>query len=414
MTTYSEALALILAHSTRLPSERCAPLAALGRVLSEPVHSAHDLPPFDNAAMDGYALACGEEGFAAGSEHPVAGRQVAGDESRCSDGQALEIMTGARLPDGLDSVIAVERTEVVQRDGDRIERIRLSDALQPGANVRRAGSDVRAGSQALAAGRSVDAAAVMLLAALGVAGVDVTRRPRVAVISTGKELVDDPTQPLQSGQIYGSNAPYLVAALQSAGAEVVLCRTVDDQPQRFGQALDAALDVGVDLVLSTGAVSMGFHDFVPATLRALGAEVLYHKVAIRPGKPQLFARLPDGPLLFGLPGNPMAVAVGLRFFVAPALRALAGLPPERPLLARLAAPCRVKPGMRHFLKARVEQDAQAQLIVSLPGGQESFRIRPLLDCNAWAVFPEAGDEHAAGQLVEIFPLQPGQPLALLP
>ncbi len=159
----------------------------------------------------------------------------------------------------------------------------------------------------------------------------------------------------------------------------------------------------VDLVLTTGAVSAGVHDFIPAALRAAGAELLFHKTVIRPGKPILAARLPDGPLVLGLPGNPVATAVGFRFFAVPLLRHWQGLPPERPLQARLAEVARGRSGMVHFLKARVDHDGQGWLRVQLLAGQESFRIGSLLQANAWATISQAHAEVPAGALLDVFP-----------
>src|SRR5690606_18514572 len=187
------------------------------------------------------------------------------------------------------------------------------------------------GFRFLAAGTRLDAPQLMLLAALGVPLVDVHATPRVALINTGRELVDDPAQPLASGEIRNSNGPYLAQRIEQAGAELVLRQTVSDEVDAFFIAMEEARSAGAELVLSTGAVSMGRYDFIPDALRKLGATIHFHKVAIRPGKPLLFATLPNGALFFGLPGNPASSAVGLRFFVEPALRAMLGLAPERAL-----------------------------------------------------------------------------------
>jgi molybdopterin molybdotransferase len=156
-----------------------------------------------------------------------------------------------------------------------------------------------------------------------------------------------------------------------------------------------------DLVLTTGAVSAGIHDFIPQALRDAGARVLFHKTAIRPGKPLLGARLPGGALVLGLPGNPVATAVGFRFFAVPLLRAWQGLGEERPLRARLAAPCQGRSGFRQFLKARVDHDADGQLRVQVLGGQEAFRIGALLDANAWAVIDEDAGLLPAGAVIDV-------------
>ncbi|TXH65875.1 MAG: molybdopterin molybdotransferase MoeA [Thermomonas sp.] len=399
MIDYSEALAIIQRHAQRLPVQRCTP--RVGHVLAEPVASAEDLPPFDNSAMDGFALHSGGVSVAAGSEFDVVGAQAAGDVATCGSG-VFEIMTGARLPDGLDTVVPVEQVEVLAQDGaGRPQRIRLLADAEPEQHVRLRGEDVGAGTPVLAAGSRLEAAQLMLLAALGVAEVAVSAVPKVAVLNTGRELVDDPAQALASGEIRNSNGPYLAARLRDAGAEVVLRETVSDDAEAFLAALARALDAGAEMVLSTGAVSMGRYDFVPDALRSLGATIHFHKVKIRPGKPLLFASLPGGQLFFGLPGNPVSSAVGLRFFVEPALRAMTGLPQERPLQLPLAAAFKKRLPLRFHLKGRLEVDAGGQLQARVLAGQESFRIRPLLEANCWIVIDEARDAPAAGTRVQV-------------
>lgn len=398
---HADALALLLAQAAPLPSEMLAPADALGRVLAQAAVSPGALPPFDNAAMDGYALCSHGQPMRAGSEHAIAGTLVAGDAPPQTHAPAWEIMTGAPLPPGADSVVPFERTE-------RLEAgcMRLREDLRPGQHIRRQGSDVQPGDRIADAGQRIDATGYMLLAALGIAQVSVRRRPRVAIISTGKELVTDVHMPLQPGQIRASNAPYLCAALAEAGAQVIACHTLGDEPKAFTARL-AEVAVHADLVLTTGAVSAGVHDFIPAALQAAGARTLFHKIAIRPGKPILGARLPQGPLVLGLPGNPVATAVGLRFFAVPLLRAWQGLGPERPLSARLRADCQGRSGARQFLKARVDHAADGQLQVQMLTGQESFRIGALLEANAWAVIDEDAGLLAAGTPIEVFPRDAG-------
>ena len=392
---YESALRIVLDACSRLPAEDCPINACVGRVLASPIVSNVDLPPFDNSAMDGFALR-GDSIVAAGTELTVEGEQAAGDGIAHARGGAWEIMTGARLPDGLDRVIPIEQTERNPRGG-----VRLLADVAPGQNVRAAGSDVARGERVLEAGTHLQPQHLMLLAALGVAKVSVSERPRVAVICTGRELVDDPAQALAPGQIRNSNGPFLAARLPLAGAEVVHVETVGDDAAAFEAAMRSALNTGAKLIVTSGAVSMGRYDFVPQALERLGAQTLFHKVAIRPGKPLLFARLPNDVLLFGLPGNPIAVAVGLRFFVEPALRVMLSLPPEAPYRVPLGKPYSKKPRLRFHLKSRLHIDAQGRLAVEVLEGQESYRIRPLSDANAWAVVPADADALPAGALVDV-------------
>jgi molybdopterin molybdotransferase len=393
---YDEALRIVLEASSRLPAQACSIATCLGRALAASVVSSADLPPFDNSAMDGFALH-GDSTVATGTELDIEGEQAAGDGIAQTRGGAWEIMTGARMPDGLDRVIPVEQTQRLTPS-----RIRLLADVVSAQNVRHAGSDVRRGETVITAGTVLAPQHLMLLAALGIAEVSVAERPRVAVLCTGRELVDDPAQALAVGQIRNSNGPYLAARLPLAGAEVVHVETVGDDVEAFESALRRALDAGAKVVITSGAVSMGRYDFVPQALERIGAETLFHKVAIRPGKPLLFARLPGGALLFGLPGNPIAVAVGLRFFVEPALRVMLGMPQDSPRRMPLFNAYSKKPRLRFHLKSRLRIDAQGQLSVEVLGGQESYRIRPLADANVWTIVPADVDTLPAGALVDVY------------
>lgn len=406
MIDYAQAIDRLLAHAPRLSTETCALVDASQRVLADAVASSLALPSFDHAAMDGYALAASDTAIA-GSEHVVQGSQAAGDAAVVSSGAAWEIMTGARLPDGLDAVVAVERTRLISSHGDGSpERIRLLDDIVHGKNVRYTGSDIAKGAIVLDAGTRIEPSHVMLLAALGIAELAVVRRPRVAIICTGKELQPDLRAPLAAERIYNSNGPYLAASLGACGAQVLSCETVDDTAANYAAALKRAIAAGADLVISTGAVSMGRYDFVPDTLREFDAEVLFHKVAIRPGKPQLAAKLPEGPLVMALPGTPMAVAVGLRFFVVPVLRAMSGQATEPVFHAMLDTPQRPKAGLHHFLRARLGLDAQGRLHAEVSAQQQPFRIQPFAQADAWVILSEQSGEVSQGSIVQVASLHP--------
>ncbi len=392
---YAEALALLLAQAPGSPVEACSAGDAPGRILAEAVFATAPLPAFDNAAMDGYALRSNGALLAAGSVHPIAGTITAGDAAPAHAAPAWAIMTGAPLPPLADTIAPIERTEPVDA-----RHMRLREDLRPGQHLRRQGSDLQPGDRLASAGQRVDATLAMLLAAQGIAQVPVRARPRVAILSTGNELIDDPHAPLQPGQIRASHGHYLAAALQEAGAQVVAQRTLADVPEVFARHLAEVASCS-DLVLTTGAVSAGVHDFIPAALQAAGAQRLFHKTAIRPGKPLLAARLPSGTLVLGLPGNPVATAVGFRFFAVPWLRRQLGLPLERPLRAHLVADCQGRSGLRQFLKARVDHDRDGQLQVQVLSGQESFRIGTLQAANAWAVIEEDAGLLRAGTPVPV-------------
>ncbi len=414
MIGYAEALQQLLALAMPTGAENSTLLQATGRVLACDLDSPMALPSFDHAAMDGYALLAGA-GLPAGSEHMIHGSLAAGDALIDAAGGAWEIMTGACLPQGLDAVIAVEHTQLLETQPDgRPARIRLRDPLVAGGNVRVAGTDVAPGSPVLAGGVSLGPAQIMLLAALGISSVPVLRRPRVAIICTGKELQADPSKPLAPGCIHNSNGPYLAAELLAAGAQVTSCETVDDSAVTYAEAIQRATDGGAELVISTGAVSMGRYDFVPGVLTRLKAETLFHKVAIRPGRPLLAARLASGPLLLALPGTPMAVAVGLRFFVMPLLRAMIGQAPEKPWRAILTTSQPYKPGLRHFLRASLGQDDKCRLLATVPGLQQPFRIHSFAHMDAWVVVPEDAEGCDAGMPVDVMTMRPAESLSLSP
>ncbi len=401
MISYAEALRRVRQHSPLLGVESVPAAHALGRVLAQPLRSPADLPGFDNSAMDGCALPCAGELLPAGTEFELAGMVAAGSPAPQLGGAAWQIMTGAIVPPDCATVVPIEQIEVTGRDAaGRIAAIRLRQDARRGVHIRCAGEDIRRGDAVLAAGSLLGPAQQMLCAALGIAEVPVARQAKLALISTGNELVVDPAQGLVAGQIRDCNGPYLRALLSGDLAQIVFDQAVPDRTSAYTAALSDARAEGADIIVSSGAVSMGELDFIPAALANLGGEMVFHKLRIRPGKPLLFATLPGGALYFGLPGNPLAAAVGARFVVSAALRQMAGLAVERPLRLPLVHRTRKKPGMTSMLKAKVQVD-EGRARVSLLAGQESFRIRPLLEANAWAILDEDGDHCEQDQLVDV-------------
>jgi molybdopterin molybdotransferase len=413
MIAYDEALRLLLDAAAPLPAERVPLERAEGRVLASDIVSGQSLPPFDNSAMDGFALRANGATFEAGTEFAVQGWQAAGDAGAEGGEGAWEIMTGARMPAGLDSVVPVEQVEILDSHDGKPTRIALRAPVKPGQHVRLRGQDVDEGERVLRAGQMLDLNACTPLHAIGVGALAVAARPKVAVIATGKELVTEAAQALESGQIRDSNRPYLVGRLRAAGAEVAWQGTVGDDVAAFDAVLEQALAAGARVLVSTGAVSQGRYDFIPDALRARGARIVFHKVAIRPGKPLLFAVLADGALYFGLPGNPVSAAVGQRFFVEPALRRMLGMDPEPALYLPLLADARKPPGLRFHARARVEADERGQLGVRLLAGQESFRLMSMLQANAWAVLEGDADLAAAGSQVRVQGLGHHDPVRLV-
>ena len=409
MLDYAEALALITQDVVPVDSERLPLAEALGRYVAEPVLSPCDLPGFANAAMDGYSLALPEgETLSAGSVIATAGSQAAGDAQRAGGDTACEIMTGARMPEGHNTVVMVEQTEPCETD-DGQPAIRLSADVHSAQNVRLAGEDVACGGAIFSPGQLVSAAGIALASALGVAELPVRRRLRIGVICTGRELVDDLNQELASGQIRNSNGPYLAAVL--AGPDVALLgpETVTDDSETFLRHARVMLAQHCDVLLTTGAVSMGRYDFIPKALTELGATPVFHKARIRPGKPVYYARLAQGTHFFGLPGNPVSAAVGERFFVRPLLRRLRGQSDEHYPKLPLHNAARGKAGLQGFMKARVCSKAGVLGVEILPG-QESFKLLPLVQANAWALIEPDDEALNAGHPVAVAPMNDFAPV----
>ncbi|HHQ14573.1 MAG TPA: molybdopterin molybdenumtransferase MoeA [Chromatiales bacterium] len=409
MISYPQALRTIV--------DAIRPLAPQTGTVLEPGHgasaatvtSALDVPDFDNSAMDGFAVLAEDTAHATPTDPvvlPVTGTVAAGDPpgARAVAGQAIEIMTGAPMPTGCDAVIPVEKVSVRRTDDGRPETISIHTPAGPGMNLRRAGEDFRRGESLLDSPRILDPHVLMALAAGGIDELPVRRRAGVAVISTGAELAAS-GKPSGTGKIRDVNRPYLKAAVPRFNGRLLHDATVTDRLDDIVQAL-SAVPADCQLIVTTGGVSAGRYDAVPEAVRQLGGTILFHKVAIRPGKPVLFASLPNDRWLFGLPGNPIAVAVGLRFFVAPALRRFQNLGAEQTIPAITSTEIRKRPDLRFFGKAVATAGTDARITVSLLPGQESFRTRPLLDANCWAIVPEGDDHVGPGQHITIAPLYP--------
>ena len=382
----------------------------MGRVTARAVLSREESPNADLAAMDGYAVRAAELRDAA-VEAPrrlhVIGSVAAGDAAPkgpplAAAGGAVRIATGALLPAGCDTVLPLEQ---VSETDDGIE---VAAPAPLGANVRRTGEDHRPGDVVLEAGRGIRPSHVLLLANLGCAEVEVVRRPRVAVLATGSEVVEDLSLPLRPGQVRNSNARYLLSALAALECEAGSAGTVSDRPEAVSGALRRLLESAspADLIVTIGGVSRGASDFVPAALEALGAEFLFRGVALRPGKPVLCARLPgSGTLVFGLPGNPLAVLATFRALVVPCLRTLQGLPPEPPVMAVLGAEVCGRPAFTRMLLAhRVGAGAGGAERIVPAAGQQASQVGALRNADRWLVVPPDRAQLAAGAGVATLPL----------
>ena len=390
LTPLARARAQVLAASRPLAAEAIALHDALGRVLAEPVHAAADVPGFDNSAMDGFALRAGT----AGRRLVLAGEARAGAPAVGPLGaeEAMAISTGAALPQGADAVLELERAEV--REGAVIPRLEVA----PGRNVRRAGEDVRAGSRVLAGGRRLGPVELGLAAGAGAARVHCARRPRLALVATGDELVA-PGQVLGPGQIYDSNRIALAGLAARGGAEVVLTRHVGDSPAATVAALDDALGAA-DVVLASGGVSVGAHDHVRPALERIGVSEIFWGIALRPGKPTWFGTR-GRQLCFGLPGNPVSALVTFLLLVRPALARLQGAwPLYRTVPARLGTAVPRRRARDEAIRVRLVHERSGPRAVPT-GAQGSHILSSMLDADGLALIPAGEGELPAGEPVTI-------------
>lgn len=387
MESIDSARAAILAATPRLEPEDVALTAAAGRVLAEDVRAEHDVPPFANSAMDGFAI------VAPGGDLQLVGESRAGAPfgGTVGAGQAVRISTGAALPDGADAVVPVERAEELGG-----ERVAASGAA--GDNVRGAGEDLRAGHVVLAAGTRIGAAELGVAAGAGRAVLRCARRPRVAIVATGDELVA-PGEPLGPGQIHDSNALALATLALAEGAEVVASLRAGDDRAATEQVLARALE-GADVVLVSGGVSVGPHDHVKPALEALGVQERFWRVALRPGKPTWFGTRGQT-LVFGLPGNPVSALVTFVLFARPALAALQGA---------VAAGPRRHVVLAHAVARHPDRDEAVRVALDLDGAahvtgpQGSHVLSSMLGADGLAIVPRGEGELPAGSTVELEPL----------
>ncbi|MDX2167443.1 MAG: molybdopterin molybdotransferase MoeA [Deltaproteobacteria bacterium] len=397
MISVGEALQRVLDGLPRLGAEQLPLTAVRGRVLAESLAAPHDVPPFRNSAMDGYAvrsadLAAVREGAPARLRvlETVGAGQVASQV--VAAGTAIRIMTGAPVPDGADAVVKVEDTAEAGADVE----IRVS--IGSGVNVRHPGEDLRAGATVLAAGRLLRPADIGLIASIGQPMVRVARRPRVAILATGDELVDVGT-PLGPGQIVNSNAYTLAAAVEEAGGDPLFAGIVRDRPERIRAAFAEAMDA--DLVLSTGGVSVGSFDYVRTILADLGYQERFWRVAQKPGKPLTFGLCGTTPV-FGLPGNPVSSLVCFYLYVVPALRTMLGL--ERVHLphatATLREPLKTAAGLTEFVRCTLEGPLD-DLRVRSTGTQSSGALHSLSTGEGLLVAPPGAGGLAAGARVAV-------------
>lgn len=395
MIEFTEARALVLAAVKALPAETVPLAEALGRTLARDLRAREDIPPFDKAAMDGYAVRAADTAAAPAVELAVVEDLPAGRLARRRLGpmQAARIMTGAPVPAGADAVVMVEDTERSDGGGVLVRR-----AVRPGENIGLAGEDLKRGETALERGAVIGPAEIGMLAAANAARVAVVRRPRVAVIATGDEIVE-PGAAKRRGQIRNANGPALAALAVRAGAEVRYLGIARDH----GPALAAKLARArrADVVVLSGGVSVGDHDLVKEELRAAGVRPVFWRVRIKPGKPVFFGRR-GRQLVFGLPGNPTSAMVTFLLFVEPALAAMGGRrgPAGGTGRAVLAEGITVRPGRTHFLRGVVVEPGPV-LKVAPYADQRSGVIRSMVRGRVLIVVPAEAARLDAGREVDV-------------
>lgn len=393
-----EARARMLADARLLGVETVAIGEALGRILAEAVDATRDQPPFAASAMDGWAIRRADLTPNAGFK--IAGESAAGRAypGLVAQGEAVRIFTGAPVPAGADLVIIQEEA---QRDG---QTVRFTAGENPKSNIRAAGGDFRTGDPLLAAGVRLDPWRLSLAAAAGRASLDVARRPRVAILATGDELVQPGTTPAPD-QIFESGSIALAALVETWGGSATRLTAAADNAEAIAAAVAG---VEADLIVTVGGASVGDHDLVKPAMERLGLALRVETIAIRPGKPTWFGTLGDGRRVLGLPGNPASALVCAELFLRPLLAALTGRDATPALLAaRLADPLPGNGPREHWMRAAFSIDPQGRAIVAAFPDQDSSLVGVFSRANALIRRPVNAAAALAGDIVDVLLLERG-------
>ncbi len=389
-----DARAAMLAEVAPLAGETIALKAAIGRVLAQDVAAVRDQPPFAASAMDGWALRSAD----APGTLTIVGESAAGHgyEGELNPGQAVRIFTGAAMPAGADTI-------VIQEDATREGETVTVPASAPGANLRPAGGDFRAGQALLSAGTRIDPWRLSLAASAGRAEVLVHARPRVAIVSTGEEIVEAPAAP-GPYQIYDSGAPALAAMVEGWGGQAFKCKPVRDE---LDAVIAALREADAELIVTVGGASVGDHDLVRAAAQALGLSLKVASVNVRPGKPTFFGVLGDGRKLLGLPGNPASAFVCAELFLKPIVMKLQGGAENLSMAsAKLAEPMAANGSREHWMRAKLSH-VDGALIAEPYRDQDSSLVSVFAAADALLRRPANAPALAAGDLVEVLPLARG-------
>ena len=395
MISVEAALETILSHIQPLGFEKVSLLEAQGRVIAEDIYASRDIPPLDNSAMDGYAVRS-EDIQQASSGHSVRLEIIedlpAGSVSRktVGKGEAIRIMTGAPIPRGADTVVQVEDTAKEDR------YTQIFRAVPLGENIRRAGEDVGKGDRVISKGDFIRPAEVGMLASVGRSFVSVYQRPHVAILCTGEELVDVDGE-LEEGKIVSSNSYTLAAQVKDAGAIPLQLGIARDRKEDIEQKLRQG--IRADVLISSAGISVGDYDLVKDVLKDLGMEMVFWKVAMKPGKPLAFGTIGGKPA-FGLPGNPVSSMVSFEQFVRPSLLKMMGYQQLfRPTIeAILKEDIRKEPGRRHYMRAVVSFERD-RYFVTTTGAQGSGMLISMVRANGLVIIPENQEKVRAGEKV---------------
>ena len=389
-----QALNILMDHVTHGKTERKPLEDCLGLILSEDVYALLDMPPFSRSAQDGYAL-CSKDSIGATGENPVklkvTGKIYAGDhlDVQVRPGEAVRILTGAMVPAGADCVLRQEDTD----EGEDV--VQIYKEVEPGCSICFKGEEYKKGHTLLHAGTKIDAAALAVASGNGIMELPVYERVKAAVVSSGSEVVE-PGAPLTPGKIYNTNTIYMKARLSQLGAKVMMTRTVGDDLEVMAEALKEAADQA-ELVVTTGGVSVGQKDLTEEALLSIGAEILFHGIAIKPGMPTLAAEK-DGVLFIGLSGNPFSAAIPFEMFVREILSLKMGDPDLKLRRETLTAVTGFSKNSRRrrFLRGKAEGKE-----VWLPDQQANGQMRSMVGCNCLIEIPAGSGPVKAGDKVEV-------------
>ncbi len=402
MISVQEAQGIILKGIKVLGPEVVKLENALGRALAEDVYSNSDIPSFDNSAMDGYAIRA-EDVRGSSRQSPkaleVIGDIKAGDvpKKTVKGGQAMRIMTGAPVPRGADAVVMVEETEKPETRVQKPELVKIFKEVEKGENIRKAGEDIKRGECVFQKGARLTSAHIGLLASLGQAEVKVAKRPTVAVLATGDELIDV-DEKARPGKIRSSNTYTLLGEAASCGAIPKNLGIAKDDPGELAKKIRKGL--GCDILLTSGGVSVGDYDLVKDVLAGIGTDIKFWKIAMRPGKPLAFGTIKDT-LVFGLPGNPVSSMVSFELFVRPAILKMLGQNDDKGEVdAVIGEDIEKKAGIRYFLRAITRWD-NGNFVTNTTGPQGSGILKSMALANSLIVLPEEVEKAEKGDKVKV-------------